>query len=65
MRSYYDQTDMLMMKYYSTEVSKSVVFPVRGHPLIMSHDKGGGGGRRSVSLCDKGGRDPKCCDIAF
>ena len=25
----------------------------------------GGGGRRSVTLCDKGERDPKFCDITF
>ena len=31
----------------------------------MSHVKGGGGGRRSVTLCDKGGKDPKFCDITF
>ena len=28
---------------------------VRGHPYIMSHLKGRGGGRRSVTLCDKEG----------
>ena len=28
---------------------------IKGHPLITSHVKRGGGGRRSVTLCDKGG----------
>ena len=36
-----------------------------GHPIITSHVKGDGGGRRSVTLCDKEGRDPKSCDITF
>ena len=31
----------------------------------LRHALRGGGGRRTVTLCDKGGRDPKFCDITF
>ena len=27
--------------------------------------RGGGGGRRSMTLCDKGAEDPNFCDITF
>ena len=31
----------------------------------LRHTLRGGGGQRSVTLCDKGGSYPKFCDITF
>ena len=37
----------------------------RGYPQITSHVKGRGGGRRSMTLYDKGGGGAKFCNITF
>ena len=39
----------------NNETGVALTSAVRGHSWITSHVKGGRGGRRSVTLCDKGG----------
>ena len=51
------------MELFNKDIIQELSF--KGAPTNYVTRYGGGRGQRSVTLCDKGGRDPKFCDITF